>query len=160
MRPFITSLAVCAFGFFLLGSAVTAEAAPLTPSQVSAVVSLLQSFGTGTTTLQSVQSILTLSAPRPAITVFSAMPQTGAVPLDVALSATGLVRGSEYLLIFGDGTRSSAYLAIDGSIATGHTYAKVGTYTVAVLPYVACMWATPACALKLQPVASATIIAR
>lgn len=87
----------------------------------------------------------------------SAAPSRGSLPLDAALGASGLTPGSSYIFIFGDGTRSSPFLAVGGEIAAGHTYKIAGTYTAAIEPYVACMWSMPACALAIHPLASTTV---
>lgn len=99
----------------------------------------------------------------------SANPSSGAAPLAVSFTGTGLADGARYLIEFGDGATSTPLSAVDvcmhladGSggcpkVGASHTYTSVGTYTATLESYVSCMWSNPRCMIATVPLATTTV---
>lgn len=88
---------------------------------------------------------------------FSVSPTSGAAPLTVVFSATGLSSGSQYIIDFGDGRNSEPFSGNDQKI---HTYAASGNYTAMLQSYASCMWSEPRCLMPTQMLGSVTITVR
>lgn len=151
----------------LLSAGTPAYAASLSSTQVSAIVSLLQSFGVDQQTTLNVEAALGVTQPIASKT-FVATPQSGSAPLTVSFNASGL-SSETYLINYGDGQNSGPINTIEPPcsiantnqcgpmIANTHTYASAGTYSATLIPYIGCMYSEPRCMIMPQLIGSAVI---
>lgn len=177
-----TLIALCMGLVLCVGGATAAAAAPLTSAQVSSIISFLRAFGVDSSTVARVADVLTSSSATSTQPVqpigpagasstvsFVAKPLSGAAPLTVSFSASGLHAGPQYIIDYGDGTTSGPLAAVDvcmhladGSggcprVGATHTYTTAGTYNAVIEGYVACMWSNPRCLIATMSLGSATI---
>lgn len=115
----------------------------------------------------------TTPTPTPSSVSFMADPTYGAAPLAVSFTASGVMSGSQYIIIeYGDGQNSGplptvcqsnqSYPGYIGSanscmIFAHHTYIADGSYTATIEPYIACMWSNPRCMIATMPLGTVTI---
>ncbi len=134
-----------ALSFALVAVPAPAHAAPLNQTQISAILSLLQSFGANQNTINNVSAALNGTGGKyiGEKGSLSAVPISGPAPLTVAFTTSyGMspsIVDATYSIDFGDG--SAQNITCDVSAATSlcyapvtvqHTYSDKGTYTAAV----------------------------
>ncbi len=152
--PSTRNLAIGLFGLvlscsLLFAAAPKAQAAGLTSTQISAILSLLQSFGTDQSTISNVNAALnggtvtggTVVPPKPTEANIYGTPSSGAAPLTVKFSTSLPSTFYAPYINFGDGstgTMSRVPDSCSGSSTSScmeyytisHTYAAAGTYVV------------------------------
>jgi peptidoglycan hydrolase-like protein with peptidoglycan-binding domain len=147
-----------------------AYASSLTSTQISSIVSLLQSFNVTQQTIASVETALGATiSPVPTGVTFTGTPTSGSAPLTVAFNASGLSGGTPYIINYGDGQNSGSLNTIEPPCAFGstsqcgpminatHTYASAGTYTATLSLYIGCLYTNPHCEIAVQSLGSVVV---